>query len=185
MSQIGFGSNNGVGRKLITLNIKDLPPLFELKEKVDDSWKSVDKTNEIAGYLQNVQIITKSSEKYGETKQIALDMDLGDFLARIYVNLNSVGKEILNRMSKCDDLKGSVLKMRVYVDKKNYPSIVCYKNDEIMEWGLTSDQVKLNFAQEGFWVSLYETKIRPQFDSTVVTEEAASDLDDFMKNVKL
>lgn len=185
MSQIGFGSNNGVGRKLITLNIKDLPPLFELKEKVDDSWQTTDKTNEIAGYLQNVQVLTKTSDKYGDKKQVVLDMDLGDFLARVRVNLNSVGKEILNRMSSCDDLKGSVLKMRVYVDKKNYPSIVCYKNDEIMQWGLTTDQVKLNFAQEGFWVSLYETKIRPQFDSTVVTEEATSDLDDFMKNVKL
>ena len=181
MSQLGFGNANGDSRKIIKLTVKKLKsaPVFELREKVDGTWTSVQEESELSGYLENVKFGTYKHGN-GETKQISMYMDLGEFKAIVSTNLNSLGKGILNRFSNYSDLKGSLIKFRLYLNKAKYPAISVYMNGDNMEWGVTAEELKANFNEESFWESLYESKILPQFNNAVVDGKSQKDLDDFI-----
>lgn len=181
MSQLGFGNANRDSRKIIKLTVKKLKsaPVFELREKVDGTWTAVQEESELSGYLENVKFATYKHGN-GETKQISMYMDLGEFKAIVSTNLNSLGKGILNRFSNYSDLKGSLIKFRLYLNKAGYPAISVYMNGDNMEWGVTAEEMKANFNEESFWESLYENKILPQFNNAAVDGKTQKDLDDFV-----
>jgi hypothetical protein len=181
MSQLGFGGSNQNSRKLIKLSIEEKVASLNLMDKVNDKWTPIQKENELTGYLEDVKLSTYT-HKRGESMQLSLYMDLGEFKAMISSNLNSLAKEILNRFSNYDNLNGALIKFRVFTNKAGYPAIAVYMNGDNMEWGVKGEDFKTNFNNEDFWVSVFETKILPQFNSAVVNKETQKDLDEFITN---
>lgn len=181
MSNLGFGTRKSEYVGYYKLAIKDQShPVIEKIEKIDGEWQPASTEDNITFRIIDLRVASRDTDKYGKRYSVEIDMDLDDGgKSKISVNLNSIGKNILNTLASVKDLPNSIVSLSVYTrnkDGQDYAAVYIEVNGNKGEWKLGVDKLKA-MDKDHKWEAFAEKFIIPQFtDFTWKPEDSEDDL---------
>jgi len=133
--------------KLLVLKIKtknaegqEVPPYFQVSEKVDGSWKETDNTGitSVTGQLNNLEV--KQKEFNGDiVRSVSVYLKDGDETYLIDIRYSILGRSIINSLINIEDTSKPV-EISLYQNKRGYSASAVRSGDDTVSWKFGLDE---------------------------------------------